>query len=1284
MSSRPQKQPTEMVGNLKPSGRESRRKAAVVAAALITASEDANEEHRTNGHATNVGGKRRRASKSGKSPVLTNGDSKRPKLKQQNPESATTTRTNNKRYIACSNNNNNNNNNSKNINVTNGQQHNNNKKATNANNTPSPSPPKAVAATATAAATAKKQEDYNYRDTMSPPTPPSPPSPPINVAEVVCISDGESEENEPADYFDRDTEEEDDEEEPELVEVEEEEVVLVNDTASTPTTKLQLKNINPKNIAAAAAAAAAAAEAAAVAAAAAAAAASPNLGIPTSNSTPLDLNNEAHQKDLEAVTDLRSYVKLYSEEAVSLVDFEIIRVLGTGAYGRVFLVRKLTRHDAGQLYAMKVLNKITVVQKRKTAEHTKTERVVLEAVQRSPFLVGLHYAFQSTTKLYLVLDFAKGGELFTHLYHAEHFDEPRVRVYIAEVVLALEQLHQLGIIYRDIKLENILLDGDGHIVLSDFGLSKILSEENDHRAHSFCGTLEYMAPEIIRTGPPGHDSAVDWWSVGVLTFELLTGGSPFATSDGQSQQSEISRRIQRDQPQIPSTFSAPARDFVLKMLEKNPKLRLGKNDRDAKEIKQHPFFHGINWYDLRAKRRKAPYKPVLTSEDDVQNFSSEFTEQRPEDVECEAPPSRIRLFRGYTYVAPEHLEQMRRDSNCHIEYCNKGLLNMPSRPQDLDLGSRTAGGSYGTCYFAVDSTNDMIFMVKVVPLSKFRASEVDALTSCAMDDEGHQNIVQYLGTFRDKCDTWILTEFLVGEELSAPIKRNALNERTCRDLFRQILEAVRHIHSKKFIHGDLKPENIVFESRDDMVVKLVDFGSACYSSSFTSWQDKPRYTLDYAPPEMLKDPNMVTYTPAVDVYGLGATLYTMLVGHPPYRQDQEDKEHSPDIHHQLRRRMQTETFNHEAKLWLSASPEFRRLVEWCMQRDPANRPQLDDILASNWVQSGDLDVAIIVPPPPLPEEQEEQKVEDKEEHKEVHEKEKEVVKKDDDSLKKSTTASSGESFLIRPAASPPLSEDEDFRERIEIHSESDFLGFHENLPPLKLPSQYFGELPLPVIVEETSHAMLPPPPLDPVAVAPVALTPKTEAEELTNRRPRTRQQRQTETNVLPPVVAMNESTTDAEDSKVGLYLLMQQLPPPAEEVPLTTSTTTTSIAKRIARTLPATKSSQMGRSKPDSENLVGFSKTQASWRKSRASWRHFCLVLSNAQKILKRFKVQRQVYCLPHIKVEITDEDVVNLPQIYPRPKARKQQLRPLKVPRPPTRVQPERARALRQRYVFE
>ncbi|KAH8418193.1 hypothetical protein KR222_000147, partial [Zaprionus bogoriensis] len=1135
----------------------------------------------------------------------------------------------------------NNNNNKKNNNNVNGRQYtnnnnnnnNNSKKKQSANNNSN-------SGTTTTTATAM---EYNYRNNISTiPTPPSPASPasppPANVAQdVVCISDEDNE------YDQEETEEDSD------LEIDE----------STAATTSNAKSTTSNHASAATTAAAAASAASAAAAAASTATPPTTYNMPTSNSTPLDLENEAHHRDLEYVTDLRSYVKLYSDERVSLNDFKIIRVLGTGAYGRVFLVRKLTRHDAGKLYAMKVLNKITVVQKRKTAEHTKTERVVLEAVQRSPFLVGLHYAFQSASKLYLVLDFANGGELFTHLYHAEHFEESRVRVYIAEVVLALEQLHQLGIIYRDIKLENILLDGDGHIVLSDFGLSKILTAENEYRAHSFCGTLEYMAPEIIRTGPPGHDSAVDWWSVGVLTFELLTGASPFATSDGQSQQSEISRRIQKEQPLIPSSFSPHARDFVLKMLEKNPKRRLGGNHRDASEIKDHPFFNGINWQELRGKRRKAPYKPTLNGEDDVQNFSHEFTDQSPEDPECDAPPARIQLFRGYTYVAPEHLEQMRRDNSCNIEYCNPDLQNIPSRPDDLELGTRTGRGAYGTCYFVADGTTEIVFMAKVIPLSKFRASEVDALTSCALDRHSHRNIVNYHGTFRDKCEVWIITEYLCGEELTSFLQSKRLDEQVCREIFLQLVQAVRHVHAKHFIHGDLKPENIMFVSRDSLDVKLIDFGNSCYNRRFLSWKDKPRYTLDYAPPELLTDPNVVSYSPAVDVYGLGATLYTMLVGHAPYRQYRGDCDHSPEAHHKLRRRMEKESFNQRPKIWQNASPQFKQLVSWCLQRDPSKRPQLSDILDCEWLQqSPDADEVNIIPPP-----------------------EQIVVDLSEDTMESSTEkpAAAANTVAVEvqaeqqqelPTAEPTSAvshEDEDVvvQEIFDPDFEAltDFLGFDELAPPLRLPSEYYAELPLPpqqqlqpLLVPDASLQMPPP-----AAPAPVPAADESE------NRPRTRQQRRTElrqTAGTPP---------EPEDNKAGLYLLMQQLAPPPDEL--------LPVATKTRQRLPA-----RPRSPRPLDDLCGFGKTKATWRKSRASWRHFCLLLNGVQQVLKhRFKKQRRVYCGPTIKAELLDE-AYEKPLIFPRPRPASQRRakRAPKVSRLPTRVQPERARALRQRYVFE
>ncbi|XP_042295620.1 ribosomal protein S6 kinase alpha-4 isoform X2 [Sceloporus undulatus] len=197
------------------------------------------------------------------------------------------------------------------------------------------------------------------------------------------------------------------------------------------------------------------------------------------------------------------------EEKVGMENFELLKVLGTGAYGKVFLVRKLSGHDVNKLYAMKVLRKAAIVAKAKTTEHTRTERTVLEHVRQSPFLVTLHYAFQTDSKLHLILDYVSGGELFTHLYQRDHFSEDEVKFYSGEIILALEHLHKLGIIYRDVKLENILLDSEGHVVLTDFGLSKEFVTEDKERTFSFCGTIEYMAPEIVRS-KSGHGKGLDW------------------------------------------------------------------------------------------------------------------------------------------------------------------------------------------------------------------------------------------------------------------------------------------------------------------------------------------------------------------------------------------------------------------------------------------------------------------------------------------------------------------------------------------------------------------------------------------------------------------------------------------------------------------------------------------------------------------------------------------------------------------------------------------------------
>nr|XP_023683262.1 ribosomal protein S6 kinase alpha-5-like [Paramormyrops kingsleyae] len=335
-------------------------------------------------------------------------------------------------------------------------------------------------------------------------------------------------------------------------------------------------------------------------------------------------------------------------EKVGIENFELLKVLGTGAYGKVFLVRKVSGHDVGQLYAMKVLKKATIVQKAKTREHTRTERQVLEHIRQSPFLVTLHYAFQTDTRLHLILDYVSGGELFTHLVQRVRFKEQEVALYSGEIVLALEHLHQLGIVYRDLKLENILLDSSGHIVLTDFGLSKEFDEVK--RTYSVCGTIEYMAPEIVEGGDAGHDTAVDWWSLGVLMYELMTGGSPFTVDGRENSHTDISRRILKRDPPFPKDMGSPAKDIIQRLLTKDPQKRLGAAGADS--VKGHPFYQKINWEDLAAKKVPAPFKPVVRDELDVSNFALEFTEMDAMYSPADLPQSCDRIFQGYSFMAP--------------------------------------------------------------------------------------------------------------------------------------------------------------------------------------------------------------------------------------------------------------------------------------------------------------------------------------------------------------------------------------------------------------------------------------------------------------------------------------------------------------------------------------------------------------------------------------------------------------------------------------------------------
>ncbi|XP_066596645.1 ribosomal protein S6 kinase beta-1-like isoform X2 [Prorops nasuta] len=333
-------------------------------------------------------------------------------------------------------------------------------------------------------------------------------------------------------------------------------------------------------------------------------------------------------------------------------DFELCKVIGKGGYGKVFQVKKITGNDRGTIFAMKVLRKASIIRNQKDTAHTKAERNILEAVKH-PFIVDLIYAFQTGGKLYLILEYMCGGELFRHLNHEGIFLEDVACFYLSEIILALQHLHLQGIIYRDLKPENILLDAEGHIKLTDFGLCKEHIQEGTV-THTFCGTIEYMAPEILTRS--GHGKAVDWWSLGTLMYDMLTGSPPF-TSDNRKKTIE---KILRGRLNLPPYLTMDARDLIRKLLKRQVAQRLGSGPLDAEQIKNHHFFKHINWNDVISRKLEPPFKPTLSSDDDVSQFDKKFTTSAPVDSppEYTLSESANRVFQGFTYVAPSILEDM--------------------------------------------------------------------------------------------------------------------------------------------------------------------------------------------------------------------------------------------------------------------------------------------------------------------------------------------------------------------------------------------------------------------------------------------------------------------------------------------------------------------------------------------------------------------------------------------------------------------------------------------------
>uniref|UniRef100_A0A673ZD66 Protein kinase C n=1 Tax=Salmo trutta TaxID=8032 RepID=A0A673ZD66_SALTR len=298
----------------------------------------------------------------------------------------------------------------------------------------------------------------------------------------------------------------------------------------------------------------------------------------------------------------------------TLDNFILHKMLGKGSFGKVFLAELKSSRE---FFAVKALKKDVVLMD-DDVECTMVERRVLSLAWEHPFLTHLHCTFQTTENLFFVMEYLNGGDLMFHIQNCHKFDVQRSTFYAAEVICGLQFLHSKGIVYRDLKLDNVLLDSEGHIKIADFGMCKE-NMEGDTRTCTFCGTPDYIAPEILLGQKYG--SSVDWWSFGVLLYEMLIGQSPFHGRD----EEELFQSIRTDDPCYPQWLAKDARDILIKLFVREPERRLGVKGN----IRQHSFFKDTDWSALEKREVAPPFRPTVKSPSDVSNFDKEFINEKP-------------------------------------------------------------------------------------------------------------------------------------------------------------------------------------------------------------------------------------------------------------------------------------------------------------------------------------------------------------------------------------------------------------------------------------------------------------------------------------------------------------------------------------------------------------------------------------------------------------------------------------------------------------------------------
>ncbi|CAB4068705.1 RPS6KA [Lepeophtheirus salmonis] len=599
----------------------------------------------------------------------------------------------------------------------------------------------------------------------------------------------------------------------------------------------------------------------------------------TDDKESVDFNKDDNEGSSEEEIEVNDITREGFERANSS-QFELLQVLGQGSFGKVFLVRKIEGKDSGTLYAMKVLKKATL--RFRDRVRTKKERDILAEIEH-PFMVKLYYAFQTEGKLYLILDFLRGGDLFTRLSKEIMFTEEDVKFYLAELALALIHLHSLGIIYRDLKPENLLLDSNGHIAVTDFGLSK---ETIEDKAYSFCGTVEYMAPEIVNR--KGHSFAADWWSFGILMYEMLTGQLPF---HGENRKETMSQ-ILKAKIGMPEYLSPEAQSLLRVLFKRNPAHRLGSG----------PSAPNINYIDHNG-------------------------------VDCASQDSTTTVVEA----------SFKRSSMLSSIPNLKDKIKLTKLSKEYEVKELIGVGSYSECKRCIHKATNVEYAMKVIDKSKrdCNSDEVEILLRYGQ----HPNIISLKDVFEDKDFAYLIFEYMRGGELLDKIlQQEIFSEREARSIMERLTSAVHYLHQNGVVHRDLKPANILYADKfgDPNTLRICDFGFAKQLRADNGLLMTPCYTANYVAPEVLKQQG---YDAACDVWSLGVLLHIMLSGKAPFANGPND---SMEV---ILSRIEEGKIDTSSGNWLSVSTNAKNLVRSMFDIDPRKRPTALEVLQHPWMTS---------------------------------------------------------------------------------------------------------------------------------------------------------------------------------------------------------------------------------------------------------------------------------------------------------------------------------------------